>query len=145
MRYANGHSSARLRTGLRSIFVGLACFSITAGRVELRSFLVLYLLSLPLQLVTTGSLLKQSSTVLVVFTGIHMGVIAALFWTLLANAIVATQVVEGQSCREDRWNVFTECVQFLNRWHNVQSSCMFYTTGHYVLQSILSNPISPFG
>jgi hypothetical protein len=30
----------------------------------------------------------------VVFTAIHAGAVAALFWTLLGNAIIATQVVE---------------------------------------------------
>ncbi|KAH9030742.1 chitin synthase III catalytic subunit [Lactarius pseudohatsudake] len=64
------------------------------GRVELRAFLVVYLFTLPLQLVTTGSFLQQGSTTLVVFTAIHAGAVAALFWTLLGNAIVATQVVE---------------------------------------------------
>jgi hypothetical protein len=36
----------------------------------------------------------QGSTSLVVITAIHAGLVAALFWTLLANALVATQVVE---------------------------------------------------
>ncbi|RDB18889.1 Chitin synthase export chaperone [Hypsizygus marmoreus] len=57
------------------------------GRIELRAFLVIYALSLPLKV--------QGSTALVVLTAIHAGVVAALFWSLLANAIVATQVVEG--------------------------------------------------
>ncbi|KAJ7237272.1 chitin synthase III catalytic subunit [Mycena haematopus] len=64
------------------------------GRIELRTFLSLYFLSLPLQLVTTGSFLIQGGTPLVVITAVHAGVIAALFWSLLANALVATQVVE---------------------------------------------------
>jgi len=64
------------------------------GRIELRTFLSLYLLTLPLQLVTTGSFLVQGGTPLVVLTAIHAGVVAALFWSLLANALVATQVVE---------------------------------------------------
>jgi len=64
------------------------------GRIELRTFLTLYFISLPLQLLTTGSYLRQSSTALVVLTAIHAGVVAALFWVLLANALVATQVVE---------------------------------------------------
>lgn len=64
------------------------------GRVELRSFLILYLLTLPLQLLTTGSLLEQGSVALTVLTGVHAGMVAATFWALLANGIVATQVVE---------------------------------------------------
>ncbi|CAA7264959.1 unnamed protein product [Cyclocybe aegerita] len=64
------------------------------GRIELRTFLTLYLLTLPLQLLTTGAVLEQGSTALVVLTGIHAGAVVALFWALLANAIVATQVVE---------------------------------------------------
>ncbi|KAF9478912.1 hypothetical protein BDN70DRAFT_859249 [Pholiota conissans] len=64
------------------------------GRIELRTLLTLYLLTLPLQLITTGSLLEQGSTALIALTAIHAGAVVALFWALLANAIVATQVVE---------------------------------------------------
>ncbi|KAI0259063.1 chitin synthase III catalytic subunit [Gloeopeniophorella convolvens] len=64
------------------------------GRIELRAFLATYLITLPLQLVSTGSFLKQGTTALVVITGIHAGTVATLFWTLLGNALVATQVVE---------------------------------------------------
>ncbi|CAE7215978.1 unnamed protein product [Rhizoctonia solani] len=64
------------------------------GRVELRAFLILYLLTLPFQLLDTGAILKQATTHLSVLTAIHMGLIAATFWMLLGNGIVATQVVE---------------------------------------------------
>lgn len=64
------------------------------GRTEFRFFLVLYFLTLPLQLLTTGSFLEQGSTALVVLTAIHAGLVAATFWTLLANGLVSTQMVE---------------------------------------------------
>ncbi|KAF8337308.1 chitin synthase III catalytic subunit [Amanita rubescens] len=64
------------------------------GRIEHRFFLILYLLTLPFQLLTTGSFLEQGSTSLVVLTAIHAGFVAAFFWSLLANAIVSTQIVE---------------------------------------------------
>ncbi|KAG6335860.1 hypothetical protein ID866_3225 [Astraeus odoratus] len=64
------------------------------GRTEIRAFFVLYLLTLPFQILTTGSVLEQGSTPLVVLTAIHAALVATLFWTLLGNAIVATQVVE---------------------------------------------------
>ncbi|KAF5392771.1 hypothetical protein D9757_000954 [Collybiopsis confluens] len=64
------------------------------GRVELRNMLVLYLLTLPFQLITNGSLLEQGSTGLVVLTAIHAALVATLFWALLANALVSLQVVE---------------------------------------------------
>ncbi|EJD02533.1 uncharacterized protein FOMMEDRAFT_141532 [Fomitiporia mediterranea MF3/22] len=64
------------------------------GRSELRVFLVLYLLTLPFQLVTTGSIIQQGTTALVVLTAIHAGLVASLFWALLANGLVATQIVE---------------------------------------------------
>jgi len=64
------------------------------GRVELRALLLLYAVTLPLQLITTGSLLRQSSEALVILTAIHAGSVAITFWALLANAVVATQVVE---------------------------------------------------
>ena len=74
--------------------IGALCRPHSSGRVKLRTFLGLYLLTLPLQLLTTGSLLEQGSTALVVFTAIHAGVVAGLSWALLANAIITTQVVE---------------------------------------------------
>ncbi|KAF8656328.1 hypothetical protein AX16_002593 [Volvariella volvacea WC 439] len=64
------------------------------GRIEIRAFLVLYLLTLPFQLLTTGSLFEQGSDALVILTSIHAGLVAALFWMLLGNALVATQFVE---------------------------------------------------
>jgi hypothetical protein len=64
------------------------------GRIELRLLLSLYLLTLPFNLLTTGSLLAQSSTPLIVLTAIHVGLVVAFFWVLLANGVVATQVVE---------------------------------------------------
>jgi len=64
------------------------------GRSELLLFLILYLLTLAFQLVTTGSFLEQGSRPLVIVTAIHAGLVITLFWSLLANALVATQVVE---------------------------------------------------
>jgi len=64
------------------------------GRTEFCGFLILYFLSLPLQLLTTGSLLTQGTTALVVLSALHAGVVAALFWVLLGYAIISTQVVE---------------------------------------------------
>ncbi|KAI3610375.1 chitin synthase export chaperone [Moniliophthora roreri] len=64
------------------------------GRIEFRFLLILYLLTLPFQLLTTGSLLQQGTTGLVVLTAIHAGLVAALFWGLFANALVSTQIVE---------------------------------------------------
>ncbi|KXN86851.1 Chitin synthase export chaperone [Leucoagaricus sp. SymC.cos] len=64
------------------------------GRWELRTFLVVYLITLPFQILTNGSLLPQGSTALVVLTAIHAGLVVALFWLLITNAIVATQWIE---------------------------------------------------
>ncbi|KAF9562104.1 hypothetical protein CPC08DRAFT_706988 [Agrocybe pediades] len=85
--------------GVSVIFVAFLIFACNrrkaaVGRIELRTFLTLYLLTLPLQLITTGALLEQGSTALVAITAVHAGAVVALFWSLLANAIVATQVVE---------------------------------------------------
>ena len=62
--------------------------------MELRSFLLVYLITLPLQILTTGALFEQGSLELTILTAIHAGAVVALFWGLLANGIVATQVVE---------------------------------------------------
>lgn len=64
------------------------------GRSEFRIFLIMYFISLPFQLLTTGAVLQQGSTALVALTALHAGVVAGLFWALLGNAIVSTQVVE---------------------------------------------------
>ena len=55
------------------------------ARLELLYFLGLYLVSLPLQLISTSSFLRQGSTALIVFTALHAGVVAALFWCLLGE------------------------------------------------------------
>jgi len=54
----------------------------------------MYFISLPFQLLTTGAVLQQGSTALVALTALHAGIVAGLFWALLGNAIVSTQVVE---------------------------------------------------
>jgi len=64
------------------------------ARIELLYFLTLYLISLPLQLISTSSFLQQGSTALVAITALHAGVVAALFWCLLGNALISMQVVE---------------------------------------------------
>jgi hypothetical protein len=84
------------------------------GRSEFRVFLLLYFISLPLQLLTTGAVLQQGSTGLVVLTAIHAGAVVGLFWTLLGNAIVSTQVVEDGTLsslivRSSRRAMFSTC------------------------------------
>lgn len=94
-----GNIANIIACGLSIIFVGVLLFfagrrHAAVCRTEFRVFLVLYLLSLPFQLISTGSFLHQGTTSLTVITAIHAGMVAATFWALLANAIVSTQVVE---------------------------------------------------
>jgi hypothetical protein len=64
------------------------------GRHELRTLLLVYALHSALSVITTSSVLEQGSTALAVISSIHVAVIAVLFWILLGNALVATQLVE---------------------------------------------------
>jgi len=64
------------------------------ARVEFRFFLFLYAISLVFNLLSTGSIFEQGSKGLTIITAIHAGIVSALFWALLGNAIVATQLVE---------------------------------------------------
>jgi len=64
------------------------------ARVEFRFFLFIYLISLVFNLLTTGSIFEQGSKTLTILTAIHAGIVSALFWTLVGNAIVSTQLVE---------------------------------------------------
>jgi len=94
-----GNIANIIACGLSFFFVIYLIFRVgrrraAVGRVEFRIFLFLYLISLPLNLISTGSLLEQNSKGLVIVTAIHAGVVAAVFWSILANGIVATQVVE---------------------------------------------------
>lgn len=59
--------------------------TLRAARIELSLFLMLYFISLALQLITTSSFLEQGTTALVAITAVHAGVVAALFWTLLGE------------------------------------------------------------
>lgn len=54
----------------------------------------MYALSLIFQILTTGSFLRQTSTALVVLTALHLGLVAALGWALIANGLVSLQWVE---------------------------------------------------
>jgi hypothetical protein len=72
----------------------LTSYADLQGRVEFRAFLVTYLLSLILQLVTAGALLEQGRQAIGVLTAIHAGVVSAMFWTLLWYAITTTQVLD---------------------------------------------------
>jgi len=80
------------------VVVALIVFSsrrkAAVGRTELRIFFGVYISTLIFQILTTGSVIQQGTQGLVIVTAIHAGLVATLFWTLLANAIVATQVVE---------------------------------------------------
>jgi hypothetical protein len=57
-------------------------------------FLLAYALHSALTIITMSSVLMQGSTALSVVSAVHIAVVAALFWILLGNALVATQVVE---------------------------------------------------
>jgi len=59
--------------------------------------LILYAISLAFQAITTASILEQGSLPLLLLTAIHAGVVAAYFWTLLATALVATQVYRSHN------------------------------------------------
>jgi len=90
--------------GLSILFVLYLVFharnrKFSVGYMEFQAFLLLYGITLALQLLSTGALLEQGSTILVVITAFHAGAIAALFCVLLGNAIVATQVVEDGAPR----------------------------------------------
>ncbi|KAL7413998.1 chitin synthase III catalytic subunit [Mrakia frigida] len=64
------------------------------GRSEFVVLFSIYLLTLPLQLLTNTGILEQGSTALAILTSLLLGTIVAFFGVLLGNAIVSTQVVE---------------------------------------------------
>jgi hypothetical protein len=64
------------------------------GRTELKVLLIAYAAHCVLQIITMSSLLPQASTSLSVLSSIHVALVVALFWLLLGNALVATQVIE---------------------------------------------------
>ncbi|KAG9028422.1 hypothetical protein FRB95_006500 [Tulasnella sp. JGI-2019a] len=64
------------------------------GLIEFRSFLAIYLLSCIFQLLDMGSVFRQGSNAVVVFSAVHLGLVAALGWALLCNGFVSLQWVE---------------------------------------------------
>lgn len=90
-------SVSHCAAGLLSVRSAVCChllrefvclWSMGIARIELLYFLTLYLVSIPLQLVTTSSFLHQGSTALIAVTAVHAGIVAALFWCLLGECIV---------------------------------------------------------
>jgi len=63
-------------------------------RIEFRWFLISYAFTCLFQVLDLGSYFEQGSLALVVLTSIHAGLVAMTFWFLLANALLALQVVE---------------------------------------------------
>ncbi|KAG8759106.1 hypothetical protein FRC14_006657 [Serendipita sp. 396] len=64
------------------------------GRIEIRALFIMYAITLLLEALTSGGIFSQGSLPLLILTAIHAGAVAAFFWALLANALVATQFVE---------------------------------------------------
>jgi len=56
--------------------------------------LIIYIITCILQLLTTGSIFEQGSVPLTILTAVHAGAVVSFFWCLVANALIATQVVE---------------------------------------------------
>ncbi|KZT34053.1 hypothetical protein SISSUDRAFT_318192 [Sistotremastrum suecicum HHB10207 ss-3] len=73
--------------------------SAAVGRIEFRTFLLLYALSLPLQILTSSSLLSQSSLplIMIVLTSLHSALVVSLFFVLLWFGIVSTQWIDDGS------------------------------------------------
>ncbi|CCM00455.1 uncharacterized protein FIBRA_02488 [Fibroporia radiculosa] len=103
LRLGHDHSSGNVANivvcAVSIVFVGWLLFlarrrKAAVGRIEFCQFLTLYFLTLPFQLITTGSFLEQGSTPLTAITAVHAGLVAATFWALLGNALVSTQLVE---------------------------------------------------
>ncbi|KAK0528769.1 hypothetical protein OC842_004449 [Tilletia horrida] len=64
------------------------------ARQEMRILFLTYLAVVPMQLVTMGSLVEQGSKFLVIVTAVQESLQSCIFWSLLACAVVMTQVVE---------------------------------------------------
>ncbi|KAL9940226.1 hypothetical protein V8E36_000931 [Tilletia maclaganii] len=84
------------------IFVGFMAMRITqriaaVARQEMRILFLTYFAILPLQIVTMGSLVQQGDKVLSIITAVQESLQSCFFWSLLACAVVMTQVVEDGS------------------------------------------------
>ncbi|PWN54208.1 hypothetical protein IE53DRAFT_2638 [Violaceomyces palustris] len=64
------------------------------GRQEVKVLVVTYWLTLPLQILASGSLLEQGSLAISIITAILEALQLSVFWSLLACGIISTQVVE---------------------------------------------------
>ncbi|CAD6888555.1 unnamed protein product [Tilletia controversa] len=103
-----GHSGSLGNVGLivaccfSMVFVGFMTMRITqriaaVARQEMRVLFMTYLAMMPLQIITMSSLLEQGGKTLVIVTSIQESFQSAFFWSLLACAVVMTQVVEDGS------------------------------------------------
>ncbi|KAE8208373.1 hypothetical protein CF327_g7118 [Tilletia walkeri] len=103
-----GHSGSLGNVGLivaccfSMVFVAFMTMRISqriaaVARQEMRVLFMTYLVMMPLQIVTMGSLLEQGGKVLVITTSIQESFQSAFFWSLIACAVVMTQVVEDGS------------------------------------------------
>ena len=98
----------------------------------------MYWISLPFQLLTTGAVLQQGSTALVVLTALHAGIVVALFWSLLGNAIVSTQVVEDGTLSSLIVRLFSALPP-----HVVNDTSLPRNYSHYVSLPLRSSELQP--
>jgi hypothetical protein len=92
-------SALMIVAGLSTIIALLLTFfagrrKAAVGRVELRLLFMAYAIHTALSVITMSSVLEQGTTAMAVLSAIHVAVVVALFWVLLGNALVATQIVE---------------------------------------------------
>ncbi|WVQ85849.1 hypothetical protein IAT38_008017 [Cryptococcus sp. DSM 104549] len=64
------------------------------GRSEIRLLLIAYLVHCGLQIVTMSSVLEQGTKGLAAVSAVHTAVVVVVFWLLLGDGLIATQVVE---------------------------------------------------
>ncbi|KAI5819015.1 chitin synthase III catalytic subunit [Pyronema omphalodes] len=103
------------------------------GRREMQVLLCAYALVSMTEMFSVGGFL-QDRNVLVWFSAIHIGAIAATFWTLLINAIVGYQLMDDGTVLSVGLTIFSAVCVFLGVAYIGVDSGINYT-GEFVVQN----------
>ena len=74
----------------------------------------MYVHTLPLQLLTTGFLLHQGTRAPVILTVLHAARVVAIFQGLLADVLVAMQIIEDGTLRRFTVNTYPALVSCID-------------------------------
>lgn len=93
-----------------------------------------------LKFITLGGFLAQGSTALVAITAVHAGAVTALFWSLVATALPAIEIVGGVADRTCTNLLVISFGDLVTSFFFIASAYIAFDVGFTLTQAVASKP-----